>query len=215
MFRVLWPAQAAIYSSGNVNSGGESLNLAIPDGSPFGVTSTLEVSGAAGLLSDLTVTLNVSGGYNGDDYAYVEHDGILVTLLDRVGTGAGDPIQSAFGYSTDGFNNVTLDDAATGGSIHNAQNPGSLPAVSYTSDGGSLAAFDGMDPNGTWTLFIADESAGNAGALNGWSLDIATVPEPPASVPLVISLVMLTGASVCRRCFRAVKRKPDSFLATG
>ena len=175
---VLLPAQASVYSIGNVNGGGTSLNQTISDANPSGITSSLVVSGAGSSVSALTVTLNLSGGYNGDLYGYLSYNGTLGTLLNRVGTGSGSPIQNAFGYSTAGFNNVTLDDAATGGNIHNTQNPGSLPTVSYTADGGSLASFNGVNPNGTWTLFFADLSSGNTSTLNGWSLDITAVPEP-------------------------------------
>ena len=175
----LLPAQAALYSIGNVNGSGTSLNQTIYDASPSGVSSTLLVSGADTSLTGLSVTLNISGGYNGDLYGYLlAPNGTLMMLLNRVGTGTGGAIQSAFGYSTGGFNNVTLDDAATGGSIHNVQNPGSMPTVSYTPDGGSLASFNGANPNGTWTLFFADASAGNTSTLNGWSLNITAVPEP-------------------------------------
>jgi len=125
----------------------------------------------------------------------------LVTLLNRVGTGSGNPIQSAFGFSTAGFNSVTLDDAATGGNIHNVENPGSLPTVAYTADGGSLASFNGANPNGTWTLFIADESAGNTSTLNGWSLDITAVPEP-VNVALAIFIGGLGALVVIRAWWR-------------
>jgi hypothetical protein len=42
----------------------------------------------------------------------------------------------------------------------------------------SLSAFNGLDPNGTWTLFFADLSAGDQSTLVNWSLDITMVPEP-------------------------------------
>ena len=193
----LLPAQAAIYSIGNVNGSGTSLNQNIYDASPSGITSAITVSGAGSFLSAIIVTLNISGGYNGDLYGYLSHNGTLVTLLNRVGTGSGSPIQNTFGFSTAGFNNVTLDDVATGGNIHNVQNPGSLPTVSYTADGGSLASFNGVDPNGTWTLFFADMSAGNASTLNGWSLDITVVPEP-VNVAVSIFGMGFIGAGVVR-----------------
>ena len=186
-------AHASLYSIGNVNGSGTSLNLEIPDANPSGLTSSLLVSGAAPSLTSLSVTLNISGGNNGDLYAYLSYNGILVTLLNRVGTGTGSPIQSAFGYSTAGFNNVTLDDSASGGSIHNVQNPGSLPTISYTADGGSLASFNGVNPNGTWTLFFADEAGGNTSTLNGWSLGITAVPEPVnVALGVFMGLVVVT-----------------------
>ena len=38
----------------------------------------------------------------------------------------------------------------------------------------AMAAFIGEDPNGTWTLTISDDLAGDGGSLDGWSLDIET-----------------------------------------
>ena len=84
---VLTAPAGVIYSVGNVNGSGTALNLGIPDGSPSGVTSGITVSGAGGALSDVTVTLNVAGGNNGDYYAYLSYNGTLVTLLNRVGVG--------------------------------------------------------------------------------------------------------------------------------
>jgi subtilisin-like proprotein convertase family protein len=154
----------------------------IPDGNDSGVYSTITVSGANISLSDINITLNVSGGYNGDLYAYLSYDGIRVDLLNRVGTGTGTVGSPQYndGYSTSGFSNVTLDDQGSGGNIHNVQNPSSL--VSYKPDaqnGSSLASFNGINPNGVWTLFFADESGGGGtSTVQGWSLDIDSVPEP-------------------------------------
>src|ERR1035437_2593700 len=108
-------AHGALYSP---SSG--TLNTVIPDANPTGISSTLNVSGGLPTISDVNVTINVSGGFNGDLYAYLSHNGILVPLLNRVGSGSGDP----FGYSTAGFSNITLDDQATAnGNIHNVRNP--------------------------------------------------------------------------------------------
>ena len=38
----------------------------------------------------------------------------------------------------------------------------------------AMAAFIGEDPNGTWTLTISDDLAGDGGSLDSWSLDIQT-----------------------------------------
>jgi len=35
-----------------------------------------------------------------------------------------------------------------------------------------------MNPNGIWTLYLADMSGGTTSTLMGWSLDIMAVPEP-------------------------------------
>jgi len=207
----LLPVKASLYSVGNVNGGGTALNQTIYDASPSGSTSTLLVSGTDTSLTGVTVTLNVSGGYNGDLYAYlIAPNGTLEVLLNRVGTGSGNPSQNYFGYSTAGFNNVTLDDSATGGNIHNVANPGSLPTVSYTPDGGSLASFNGSNPNGIWTLFFADESAGNTSTLNGWSLDITAVPEP-----VNVALGIFGGSLAVGGIFKANTTKKSAVTPTG
>jgi subtilisin-like proprotein convertase family protein len=192
----LLPASAGvIYSAGNVNGSGTALGTVIPDGSPSGVTSQITVSTPDYILTDVTVTLNVAGGNNGDLYAYLSYNGTLVTLLNRVGTGSGNPIQQMFGFSTSGFNNITLADGSAS-NIHNVQNP--VSGTTYSPDGGTLASFNGTNPNGTWTLFFADLSAGGASTLEGWSLDITAVPEP-VNVALAIFGGLLGVWSVVRR----------------
>jgi hypothetical protein len=128
----------------------------------------------------VNVTINVSGGFNGDLYAYLSYNGILVPLVNRVGTTTS-PL-NPFGFSTAGFNNVTLDDAASAnGNIHGVLSPTS--GYSYQPDSGvaSLANFNSSNPNGTWTIFFSDMASGGGSSpstLVSWSLDITAVPEP-------------------------------------
>lgn len=198
-------SRAAIYSAGNVNGSGTSLGLAIADGNPNGVYSSIAVSGANWSLSSLSVTLNISGGFNGDLYGYLSYNGTLVTLLNRVGTGGG----NTFGFSTSGLNNVTLADGSAS-NIHDVSVPGS--AISYSADGGSLASFNGSNPNGTWTLFFADMSGGGGtSTINGWSLDVTAVPEPVNIALGVLGGVFLTGVGLKH----ALKSRETLIKATG
>ena len=43
----------------------------------------------------------------------------------------------------------------------------------------ALGAFIGEDPNGVWTLTIADQTTGDGGSLANWSLDVVTLPVTP------------------------------------
>jgi len=182
------PSWAGTYPLGSVNGSGESLNLEVPDGNPCGMVSMIDVSGAGRLLSHLTVTLNISGGYNGDLYAYVRCNGKLVVLLNRVGADS----DNAFGSSDTGLRNVTL--SSSGGDVHWASAGGAVLTGNFQADGRQInplpssagfnakatvtldGSFAGENPNGTWTLFIADLSGGGINTLEGWSLDITTVP---------------------------------------
>ena len=162
-------------------AGSAQASLDIPNGSTIGVTSTINVSGLSGPITSLSLNLNISGGNNGDLYAYLAYDGNVVTLLNRPGTSS-----NPLGFTDAGYN-VLVEDGGVDGDL-NAATGGSPVTGTYYADGDSTAfstAFgsDPNDGNGTWTLFIADLSGGGTGSdsqLNYWLLTIngATVPEP-------------------------------------
>jgi subtilisin-like proprotein convertase family protein len=181
---------AATWAQATLTISSGTLNTTIPDGSSVGITSTLNVSGAGTILSpgdNVSVTLNLSGGYNGDLYAYLSFNGTTVVLLNRPGVTGG----NLLGYTDAGFNNVTL----SGGNSVNVDSygGGGVPSnVSFNPSAGGTAfqAYNGMSANGNWTLFFADLSGGDGGntsTLNSWSLDITAVPEP-VNVALTIFL---------------------------
>ena len=185
------PSRAGLtFSTGDVNGSGTSLGLVVPYGqSPLGASSDISVSGAGIELTSVKVTLNISGGWNGDLSGYLSYNGTLVTLLNHVGTGSGDQVQTVSGFSTSGFNNVTLADGGAGGNIHNVAAP--VSGISYGTDGGSLASLAGGNPNGTWTLFLSDNSQNYQSTLMGWSLDITAVPEPVDYALAIFGLVFV------------------------
>jgi subtilisin-like proprotein convertase family protein len=191
------------------------VNQAIPDGSPLGLTLSTNLTGLSGNISDVTVSLDITGGFNGDLYAYLTGpNGGFSVLLNRVGMGTGSG-ESSFGYGDAGFN-ITLDDAATGnGNIHDYQNvsgyaallnggtwqpdgrdisPQSSPSLfDSTSPSAFLSSFNGNNPDGTWTLFLADLSGGGQSTVLDWSLNITTevVPEPSAGFFIGTGVVLL------------------------
>lgn len=172
------------------------VNSAIPQNSVFGLTlSTNLTPFTPGMtISSVTVGLDISGGFNGDLYAYLAGPaGGFAVLLNRVGVSGG----NQFGYSDSGLN-VTLSDSAVNGSIHNYQNVlgynisgGALwqpdgenirpdsPAADFTgAQTAMLSSFVGTSPNGTWTLFLANPSSGSQSTVVSWSLNIIATPEP-------------------------------------
>lgn len=160
---------------------GARATLDIPDGSTIGVASSITVSGLSGgaIGSSLSLQLNISGGNDGDLYAYLSYDGNLVTLLSQPGVSGGSP-----GFANAGYN-VLVEDGA-GSSLNTASVGSPVTGTYYAADGSSAftTAFgsDINDGNGTWTLFIADLSGGDSSdsQLNSWFLTIngTTVPEP-------------------------------------
>ena len=176
----------------------ETVNVRIPDGSPLGLASSLGIASPIERITNVTVTLNLSGGFNGDFHAYLVHDSGYAILLNRVGRTLANP----YGYSDAGFD-VTFDDAAPHGDIHdyrqtlfadpNAPLSGPLtnawapdgreaaPALvlDSTPRTATLSSFRGLDPEGRWTLFIADMDAVYSGTLVSWGLDIHGTNAPP------------------------------------
>jgi len=62
--------------------------------------------------------------------------------------------------------------------------PSPAPPPPY---GAVMAAFNGIDPNGTWKLYVADLGSGDDGALSSWTLSIEAprsgVPPQPVTCP--------------------------------
>lgn len=183
------------------------LNLAVPDGLSSGVSDT-RLLPAAGIVLDVNVTLRIrardgTAVYNGDLYAALTHESGYAVLLNRTGRRAG----SLLGYGDNGFN-ITLDDQAAAGDIHEyrltlngAHNLPLTPAGTaltgtWAPDGrlvppatatltdprtAPLAGLQGLPVGGLWTLFVADWETGGMAALDGWGLQITVIPEPGAA----------------------------------
>lgn len=202
--------------------GERSLQMAIPDLDPSGVARNVVASGlGTGAAYDLSVRLVVEGtgfgAFNGDYYAYLRHetpDGSqsrLSVLLNRVGRSGDLPS----GFSESGFA-VTLADTAVwdihryqvalggvlDGPLTGTWQPDGRrvhPTVSLDTSPRttSLEALGTMDPNGSWTLFLADMEAGGTGRLVEWEVRGsprgAVIPEPGPLALLVAAAVASLG----------------------
>lgn len=177
----------------------QTLNTPIEDENPNGTNTAINVSGVVGAITGLSVFLNVTNGFNGDLYVYLDNPaGTQAILLNRVGVSAANT--NAFGYDDSGFN-LTFNLYATndihfyqqlsyslngGGQLtgtwaadgRNIDPLSSPPVFDSTSPTETLEQFLGSDPNGDWTLFLADMNGGYQSTLVDWGLQIETVPEP-------------------------------------
>jgi subtilisin-like proprotein convertase family protein len=206
-------AQGQVDNTNILNS--PTLNASIPQGSFVGTTAQNTFSGVYGPIISVTVSLDISGGFNGDLYAYLAGPaGGFAVLLNRVGVTSTD----AFGYSDTGFNVIFDQNAAY--NIHNYQldspSSGQLTG-SWQPDGrnidpessgstfdsptptADLTSFAGDNPNGAWTLFIADLSSGAQSTLVSWGLTVVTVPEPQTWVLVAGGVGMLAGLNRRRK----------------
>ena len=153
-------------------------------GSPY--PSEILVSGLTGLVSKATVTLN--------GFAHTfPHD---VNVLLESPTGQELIVMGHAGGAYSATNlTLTFDDAATqslpatqlvsGTYLPTDYAPVNVfPGLPAASGADVLAVFNGMNPNGYWSLYVYDDTPGNSGViLGGWSLGLTAVsPVNPAAL---------------------------------
>jgi subtilisin-like proprotein convertase family protein len=188
--------------------------VSIPDGNPVGWNDQFTMSGIVGTVADISVTLDINGGYNGDLYAYlVSPQGQMSVLLNRPGVTQDNP----FGYGDAGLN-ITLDSAAIN-NIHNYGlnynlDAGGQVTGTWGADGRNIdpqsigSAFDaapvnaslnifvgqsGYALNGTWTIFVEDTAVGGGSpTLNSFGLEIMTIPEPSSLLLFGLGLACIS-----------------------
>lgn len=193
----------------------QTLNTALLDGNPNGTNTSIEVENVAGLIIDVSLSLQVTGGFTGDLYAYLSNgtNGGFAVLLNRVGSTESNP----FGYEDEGFS-IVLSDLATL-DIHTYATGGASGLIvgTWQPDGRNidpqfaidtdprtamLSSFTNQPANGTWTLFIADMGAGGGqSTLVSWGITLTTqspVPEPTTGSLLILGVVLF-GTVLARR----------------
>ena len=188
-------------------------NLLIPDGDPSGLALTRTVGIPMPQPARIGVWLETKGGWNGDLYAWLAHDTGFSILLNRPGRS-----QSMLdGYPGSGMALSLLDSAAADVHLYELSTPaGSEPSGWWQPDGRTtspfdvtgtdsrtamLSSFQGLDPSGDWTLFIADLVPGEQATLVSWGLYFNPVPEPT-----IMGLLVAAGLVVRSR--RTRRRRP-------
>src|SRR4051812_1403643 len=189
--------------------------VSIPDFNPAGGTSSITLATPIRSIQALQVNLQIQGNFNGELYAYLVHGSGYSVLLNRPGRRSA----NLLGYGDAGLN-VTFEDAATNGDVHvyrvkifgdanhslNGELSGTWapdgrtpnPSTVLESDARTqmLSSFQGLDPNGVWTLFVADLASGNVQTLASWGLQITgTVPLSPYFTLQPRNWVAVSGTS--------------------
>jgi subtilisin-like proprotein convertase family protein len=192
------------------------VGAAVPDNDDLGLLNVGTVSGSGiTKIGDVNVWLEISGGYNGDLYVTLAHQGGYAVLLNRVGRRSGD----GYGYTDAGFDGTfCLDDQAANGDVHpyrlTLKGDHNMPlngAVggAWRPDGravppfevtdtiprtATLSGFNNLTADGTWTIYFADLAATGQSTVVSWGLEIVPVPEP-AELALAFGLGLLGWAA--------------------
>ena len=135
-------------------------NVNIPDNDPSGIDALLNIPDKIE-ITDINVTLNISHSYVGD---------LKITLKNP----AGDEVVFVQNSSKEGSNytNTTFDDSAALTIIQgNPPYTGSFKPVDL------LAAYNGTQSKGNWTLHISDNEADDEGKLLDWKITILGIDQ--------------------------------------
>jgi subtilisin-like proprotein convertase family protein len=188
------PAAITINDGGSCAPGPGFESLAPAPATPY--PSVITVSGLSNTVTDVNVTLTgLTHTFAKDVDVLVVGPGGEMTILMADSGGAG---------SVSGVN-LTFDDAAaapipdnsapasgsyqpavgTTGGGDGCRSPASFPAPAPAGPYGapSLSVFNGTDPNGTWSLYVIDDTGGDTGSISGgWSLDITAEETPEEKI---------------------------------
>jgi subtilisin-like proprotein convertase family protein len=148
--------------------------------------SSIAVGGLAGTVTKVTVTLrNITHAFPDDiDVLLVGPTGVkLILMSDALGSTA----LTGQTYTFDSTAGAVLPDGATAASgTYQPTNhlggdtfPAPAPGGPYLSPGpagsDSLAVFNGLSPNGTWSLYVFDDAGADTGTIaSGWDLTFTT-----------------------------------------
>ena len=154
------------------------LPIGISDGPANTITSTMDVA-AGGIISDLNV-INLEG-----THSWIAD--LTFTLESPAGTSV---VLIAEACDDEDNFDINFDDQSSGMIPCPYADGGTYPPA------GSLAAFNGENPQGTWTLTVDDGANQDGGNLNNWGLEICSVPDNSLDItPSQTDFTICAGAS--------------------
>jgi subtilisin-like proprotein convertase family protein len=149
------------------------------------LSTTLAVSGANGYLTDVNLGTNIVHDFPADlDVVLTSPSGTRVFISNQRPTQfppPAPPNSSRSALTTIWDDSAPVDVVRALFPLAGSQIPSMVPE-------GALGAFIGENPNGVWTLTVADAPpAGDRGTVNSWNLTVSSVPglppRPPAPPP--------------------------------
>ncbi|MDX6695391.1 MAG: hypothetical protein QOF02_2994 [Blastocatellia bacterium] len=155
--------------------------VAIPDNIPAGVNIPVVVSGLSGNLGDFnfrvdgsacsstigSTTVGIDHTWIGDITIKVTSpQGTTVSVFDRPGVPA-----TTVGFNRNNICNMLLDDEGGFPSVETADIE---PVTGNFSPNNPMSAFDGQNPNGTWTINVSDSAGQDTGSVRAFTLQIST-----------------------------------------
>jgi uncharacterized repeat protein (TIGR01451 family) len=179
------------FTLGNIRKFTNNAGIIIPNsGNASPYPSTITVSNVPGVISRVTVAL--------DGVAHEFPDDVDILLVDPAGRGV--VLMSDAGGSQDLLGvGLTFDDSAsalpdasliTNGTYRpsNYDPAESFFTLTPVTTNTQLAVYNGAEANGAWSLYVVDDTAGDAGSIAAWRLTIESVaPAGPVADLAVVA----------------------------
>jgi len=173
---------AAVYTPGNTTT--MTINAV---GASTPASTTVNVYGTATTITDVNVVLTgLSHTFPDDVDIELVHTSSLfstvaVALMSDV-CGASD-LTSATMTLDDQAATAMPDATSCSTGTYRPTNVDNTDSFAVPPVGASLSAFNGATATGQWSLYIQDDTGGNAGSLVGWSLQITTTADAAMVFP--------------------------------
>ena len=167
-------------------------------GAPF--PSLVNVSGVTGTVSKVTVSLMGFGHSWPADVDVLLVGPTGQTLLLMSDTGGGESVSGiTFTFDDNAAGPLSGTEAMSSGD-YRPSNYGSVDTFSAPAPGGSygatLSVFNGLNPNGTWSLYVEDDSNQDTGSIvQGWRLTVTT-SDSSCCIPPIQLADLVVGQTV-------------------
>jgi len=148
----------------------------IPYPSAISQVSSTNLGGVAGVVTKATATLHGFGHTFPEDVSVLLAGPTGESVLLMAHTGGGNSVTNLTLTFDEAANNVLSEATLTSGTYRpSIYSPILLPSPAAQRYATNLSVFDGISPNGTWSLYVFDDRLGDAGIIaNGWSLNLTT-----------------------------------------
>ncbi len=139
----------------------QTADVAIPDNEPTGASTTLSFPAGTSVIDVNVTQLQISHTWISDLQIELIHGATTVNVLEPSNCDSDN-------IGTD-LPGVTLDDEiAAEGTDQCVGSSLAIPSGSYNPGPGALSTFDGLNPQGDWTLRVIDEQDGDVGVFENW-----------------------------------------------
>jgi uncharacterized repeat protein (TIGR01451 family) len=187
--------------------------ITIPDhGTAVSYPSTITISGMNGVVANARATLTgVNHTFPRDINALLANPGNSDVLLMSHAGGAHSLPSVTLTFDDAAANSLSASDQITSGAFKPTAYGGAVILPSPAPDspyGTALAGVAGGDPNGDWSLYIFDDTTGDAGNVaSGWTLDLTTTP--------VIAPPVLSASFSGGQVHLAINSQPGTYVIYG